>query len=112
MTYLKMMLSGLAAAFFGLIGPGLFNFFRGISQQKATGLGAVAGGFAEALFNPLFWILVVAFFLGFRAASRVKSVVLQTLLFWIPTVTASVMALVTSALLVYILWMLKAKAGS
>lgn len=27
---------------------GLFNSFRGISEQKATGLGAVAGGLAEA----------------------------------------------------------------
>jgi hypothetical protein len=29
-------------------GPGLFNAFRGISQERATGLAAVAGGFAEA----------------------------------------------------------------
>lgn len=31
------------------IGPvlGMFNMFRGISTQKATGLGAVAGGLAE-----------------------------------------------------------------
>ena len=27
---------------------GLFNSFRGISEQKATGLGAVAGSLAEA----------------------------------------------------------------
>jgi hypothetical protein len=26
---------------------GMFNAFRGISEQKATGLGAVAGGIAE-----------------------------------------------------------------
>jgi hypothetical protein len=30
-------------------GPALFNAFRGISQEKATGLAAVAGGLAEAL---------------------------------------------------------------
>ena len=30
-------------------GPALFTAFRGISQEKATGLAAVAGGFAEAL---------------------------------------------------------------
>jgi hypothetical protein len=30
-------------------GPGLFNGFRGISQERATGLAAVAGGFAEAM---------------------------------------------------------------
>src|SRR5437899_12068045 len=29
--------------------PGLFSAFRGVSQEKATGLAAVAGGLAEAL---------------------------------------------------------------
>jgi uncharacterized MAPEG superfamily protein len=29
--------------------PALVNAFRGVSQEKATGLAAVAGGFAEAL---------------------------------------------------------------
>ncbi|MGC2193057.1 MAG: hypothetical protein WA628_00170 [Terriglobales bacterium] len=32
-----------------LLGPGLFNAFRVIGQEKATGLAAEAGGFAEAL---------------------------------------------------------------
>jgi hypothetical protein len=32
-----------------LAGPGLFSALRGVSQEKATGLAAVAGGFAEAL---------------------------------------------------------------
>jgi hypothetical protein len=37
--------------------PGLINAFKGISQEKATGLAAVAGGFAE-----MFWIFgMVAF---------------------------------------------------
>jgi len=28
---------------------GILNAFKGISEQKATGLGAVAGGISEAL---------------------------------------------------------------
>jgi biopolymer transport protein ExbB/biopolymer transport protein TolQ len=38
-------------AFVGLFGTvvGILNAFKGISEQKATGLGAVAGGIAEAL---------------------------------------------------------------
>jgi hypothetical protein len=32
------------------LGIGLSNVFRGLSEQKATGLGAVAGGFIEAYF--------------------------------------------------------------
>jgi biopolymer transport protein ExbB/biopolymer transport protein TolQ len=53
---LKRGLGGLAtigstAPFVGLLGTviGILNAFRGISEQKATGLGAVAGGIAEAL---------------------------------------------------------------
>ncbi len=53
---LKRGLSGLAtigatAPFVGLLGTvvGIINAFKGISEQKATGLGAVAGGIAEAL---------------------------------------------------------------
>jgi len=30
---------------------GIFNSFRGISEQKATGLGAIAGGLAEGYAN-------------------------------------------------------------
>ncbi|MEZ5393982.1 MAG: MotA/TolQ/ExbB proton channel family protein [Bryobacterales bacterium] len=49
-------LSGLAtigstAPFVGLFGTvvGIINAFQGISQEKSTGLGAVAGGISEAL---------------------------------------------------------------
>jgi len=42
---------GATAPFVGLFGTvvGILNAFRGISENKATGLGAVAGGIAEAL---------------------------------------------------------------
>ena len=55
-TELKRGLGGLAtvgatAPFVGLFGTvvGIINAFRGIQEQKATGLTAVAGGIAEAL---------------------------------------------------------------
>jgi hypothetical protein len=32
-----------------LLGPGLFNVLRRVSMEKATGVAAIAGGFAEAL---------------------------------------------------------------
>ena len=43
--------SGSTAPFVGLFGTvvGIINAFRGISTEKSTGLGAVAGGIAEAL---------------------------------------------------------------
>jgi biopolymer transport protein ExbB/biopolymer transport protein TolQ len=43
--------TGSTAPFVGLFGTvvGIINAFRGISTEKSTGLGAVAGGIAEAL---------------------------------------------------------------
>jgi hypothetical protein len=58
-----------------LAGPGLLNGFRGgFSQEKATGLAAVAGGFAEALatFGLLAFVVcqVAAIVLLARAVKR------------------------------------------
>src|SRR5215471_3100345 len=62
---LKRGLGGLAtigstAPFVGLFGTvmGILNAFKGISQEKATGLAAVAGGIAEALVTTAFGLLV------------------------------------------------------
>src|SRR5512142_29737 len=62
---LKRGLSGLAtigatAPFVGLFGTvvGILNAFRSISQNKATGLGAVAGGISEALVTTAIGLFV------------------------------------------------------
>ena len=62
---LKRGLSGLAtigstAPFVGLFGTvmGIINAFKGISQQKVTGLSAVAGGISEALVTTALGLLV------------------------------------------------------
>ncbi len=62
---LKRGLSGLAtigstAPFVGLLGTvvGIINAFQGISQQKGTGLGAVAGGISEALVTTAMGLFV------------------------------------------------------
>jgi biopolymer transport protein ExbB len=62
---LKRGLGGLAtigstAPFVGLFGTvmGILNAFKGISQEHATGLAAVAGGIAEALVTTAFGLLV------------------------------------------------------
>lgn len=86
-------LSALAAVLVGLLGPGLFFALRGISNSKATGLAAVAGGFLESLFSPLFWILAVSFFVLFYAASRLSSKPLRILLFWTPVTAISILGL-------------------
>jgi hypothetical protein len=71
MTYFKGLLSFLAALFLAEFAMP-WSVFRGISQEKATGLGAVAGGFAESLFSPLFWIVVILFFGLFFAAGQAR----------------------------------------
>ncbi len=62
---LKRGLGGLAtigstAPFVGLFGTvvGILNAFRGISESKATGLGAVAGGISEALVTTAIGLFV------------------------------------------------------
>ena len=62
---LKRGLGGLAtigstAPFVGLFGTvvGILNAFRGIAESKATGLGAVAGGIAEALVTTALGLFV------------------------------------------------------
>ena len=62
---LKRGLGGLAtigstAPFVGLFGTvvGILNAFKGISQEKATGLAAVAGGISEALVTTAIGLLV------------------------------------------------------
>jgi biopolymer transport protein ExbB/biopolymer transport protein TolQ len=62
---LKRGLSGLAtigstAPFVGLFGTvvGIINAFRGISTEKSTGLGAVAGGISEALVTTAIGLFV------------------------------------------------------
>ena len=44
----------------GLFGTvvGILNAFRGIAQEKATGLGAVAGGISEALVTTAIGLFV------------------------------------------------------
>src|SRR5260370_19200671 len=97
MNYVKGVLSGLAAIILAACVPGSWSVFRGISQEKATGLAVVAGGLAESGFSPLFWILSVLFFALFFAASRRKNKFLREFLFWLPTLTVSVFG-ITSVL--------------
>jgi len=51
---------GSTAPFVGLLGTvaGILNAFVGISNQKATGLAAVAGGIAEALVTTAIGLFV------------------------------------------------------
>jgi hypothetical protein len=101
--YLRGVLSGVAAIFVALLGPGLLGAFRAIGQQKATGVGALYGALLESLLSPRFWILAILFFCLFFAASRLSSTALRIFLFWIPTVVFLTLGFSYVGLLTY-LW--------
>jgi hypothetical protein len=98
MAYFKGVLTAITALFLAECVPGSWSIFKGISQEKATGLAAVVGGFFEALFSPLFWIVAWLFFAIFFAAGRLANRALRILLFWLPTITCSTLALTILAL--------------
>jgi hypothetical protein len=102
MDYVKGILSALAAIILAECVPGPWSAFRGISQEKATGLAAIVGGLAESAFLPLFWIVAALFFGLFFAASRLSNKVLRVFLFWIPTLTVSVLCITIVALITYL----------
>ena len=99
MIYVKGVLSGVAAIFVALLGPGLLQALKSISRQQATGLGAA--GFWNPLFLPLFWILAISSFVLFVTASRLGSKVLRIVLFWIPTLFVSALGFGLVALFTY-----------
>jgi uncharacterized membrane protein len=69
----KGVLSGASAIFVALLGLGLLQALKSIRGQQATGLGAIAGGFWNPLFSPVFWILAISSFVLFLTASRLKT---------------------------------------
>jgi hypothetical protein len=101
MDYVKAVLSGIAGLIVALLVPGLANALRGISAEKATGLAAVAGGFAEAFFSPVFWVLAFVVAALFWATSRLNSKLLRVFLFWTPTILITTICFALFALMLY-----------
>ena len=86
------------------IAPLFWTVFRASSEQKATGLGAVAGGLAAMLFSPLHWIFLLVVFCLLYAASGLKNKPLSVLLFWIPSVTSTTVASLILTFLAFMWW--------
>src|SRR5690349_22444667 len=63
----------------GLLGSvvGILNAFRGISEQKATGLGAVAGGVAEAAVTGICFTLIILIVWAVRAGGPATRMILN-----------------------------------
>ena len=86
MTYVRGCLSGLASLFLAGFVLVYITTFQDMSQTKAIGLGALAGGLVESIFSPLFWLLAILFFAVFFATGRLTSSVFRILLFWLPAI--------------------------
>jgi len=99
--FLKTALSSLTAQVLAASLPTLWTTFRSISQEKATGLAAVAGGMFENLFSGWFLILFLSFLAIFFVTGRLGNRTQRILLFWVPTITVCVFALGMWALLAY-----------
>jgi hypothetical protein len=97
MTYLKVILSAVAAGLFALMVPGVYFLFWSVRSQTVTGLAGVAGGLSETLLSPLFWILAIVLFLLFFAASRLPAAALRIRFFWTPAAVASALSLLLVA---------------
>ena len=101
-TYLKAILSGLAALLLAECVPGPWSVFRLFSQEKATGLMAVAAGLLESALSPAFWMIAISFFALFFAAARFENRALRILLFWVPAVSISLVYVASAAILTYV----------
>lgn len=100
MTYVKTGLSLLASVFFTLVCASWW-YMKGLSQGRATGLAAVAGGLTECLLSPAFWVVVIVSFGLLLAASRAQSNSLRMLLFWIPTISLTSVGFLVAGLFAY-----------
>ena|SRR6266850_7080353 len=101
MKTLKTVLCVLAAMLLAECIPGPCSAFRGLGQEKATGLAAVAGGLTESVLSPFFWIVAGVIFALLSAASRLASRPLRSLFFWIPVTAISAVAVGFVALVMY-----------
>jgi len=104
---------GLAWVPIGLfIVPSLSSLFRGISQEKATGLAAVAGGIAEALsmFGLIAFVVceLAAIVLLLRVVNREQW---RRSLVAVVSVVCSVIFLALTGLALWWLWHLKVLYG-
>jgi hypothetical protein len=84
--YVKTALTSLTSMILAMFVPTFWTSFRNISQEKATGLGAVAGGMFENLFSGWFLILFLSFLALFFVTGRLGDKTLRILFFWVPTI--------------------------
>ena len=88
--------------------PGFISAFRGISQEKATGLAAVAGGYAESLATFGIVAFVVCQVMAIVLLARgIKREEWGRSLVAVVSIVCSVMILSLTAFMTYWLWHLR-----
>jgi hypothetical protein len=92
MIYVKSILSAIAALFSSMLTVAFMGPFKGVSEQRAVGVAALAGGLVETCSSPVFWVVTMLLFAAIFAASQIKNQILQVIVFWIPTLFVSTMA--------------------
>ena len=60
------------------------------------------GYLLEGFLSPLFWVLVIALFAIFFAASRLDNKPLRVVFFWIPTLTSSGLIFAMVSIVAYV----------
>lgn len=102
MTLAKFLLSGFGTITILVIGWPIVLLYPTLKMEKATGIGAVAGGFTEAILAPQFWLSAIVLLIFFWYASQLGSKIFRIVLFWIPAVFATVIGGVVFAVSSYV----------
>ena len=89
MTLAKFLLSGFSTITILVIGWPIVVMYPTLKMEKATGLAAVAGSLANAVYRPQFWLSAIVLLIFFWYSSQLGSKIFRILLFWIPTVFAT-----------------------
>lgn len=101
LLYVKTALTSLTSMILAMFVPTFWSSVRNISQEKATGLAAVAGGLLENLYTGLFLILFLLFLAVFFLTGRLGNRSLRILLFWVPTIAVCVFSVSIWGLFAY-----------
>jgi hypothetical protein len=101
MTLPKFLLSGIGTIAILLIGLPIIMTYPALKAEKATGIAVVAGALTEAVLSPQFWLSAILLLLFFWYTSQFSSKILRVVLFWMPTVSATVIGVGIVALIRY-----------
>ena len=103
MTYLKVVLSAVAAIFADLLGSAIWTMFQLSDPSKAIGITALLGMALERLRSPLFWVFAILLFALFFAAGRLRNKSVRIVLFWLPAMAISIVGFAVFSLFAYLL---------